>query len=211
MVFRNRREAGQLLAEKLKEYAGKDALVFGLPRGGVVVGAEIAQQLNLPLEVIISRKIGHPWQPEFAVAAITENGQLVENKEIVATLDPEWFKEAAKKEQEEAKRRRERYLAGREPISAKAKTAILVDDGIATGLTVQAAIKDLQQRQPAEIVLAVPVIPPDTAERLAKEVNTVVALEIPREFAGAVGAYYESFPQVSDEEVIELLKEINQT
>lgn len=206
MRFKNRTEAGKKLAQALEKYQGQEGIVYALPRGGVALGVEIAKALQMPLDLVIPRKIGHPRNPEYAICAVAENGEMVCNEREAARLDPQWLKQQLDKERKEARRRRERYLGGSEPLSAAGKTAILVDDGIATGLTMQAAIRDVRHRNPAHIVVAIPVAPKDTAATLAREVDDVVGLEITDFYRGAVGAYYDDFLQVSDEEVIELLQ-----
>ena len=207
MLFRNREEAGRLLAQALMRFAGTPLVVYALPRGGVVLGAEIAQALRGPLDLLIPRKIGHPKNPEYAICAVSESGQLVCNETERALVDAAWLAQAVARERAEAARRRERYLAGREAITVTGKTAILVDDGIATGLTMRAAIAEVTSRHPARVIVAVPVIPAETAELLREEVDEVVALEIPEIFLGAIGAYYADFAPVSDEEVVRLLGE----
>lgn len=207
MLFRNREEAGRLLAQALMRFAGTPLVVYALPRGGVVLGAEIAQALRGPLDLLIPRKIGHPKNPEYAICAVSESGQLVCNETERALVDAAWLAQAVARERAEAARRRERYLAGREAITVTGKTAILVDDGIATGLTMRAAIAEVTLRHPARVIVAVPVIPAETAELLREEVDEVVALEIPEIFLGAIGAYYADFAPVSDEEVVRLLGE----
>lgn len=209
MIFSDRNQAGQSLAEKLAKYRDQDLALYALPRGGVVVAAAIAQELKTPLDLIIARKIGHPLQPEFGIAAVSENGHLVQNTEMVETVDQDWFENQVREKQKEVQEQRKKYLAGLQVIPAKDKVAILVDNGIATGLTVMAAIEDLKDRQPQKTILAVPVVPPEIASKLKAMVDELVALEIPARFAGAVGAYYQSFPQVSDKEIIKLLKSIN--
>ncbi len=209
MILRDRIEAGQKLAQKLMAYRDVQAVVYALPRGGVVVGAQIAGALQKPLDLVIARKIGHPHAPEFGIAAVTENGYLVKNGRVVATVDPGWFEREVERQRNEAKRRRDLYLADRKPIPAEGQVAILVDDGIATGLTVEAAIVELKERRPTKIVLAVPVLPRDTARRLAAEVDELVALTIPEPFLGAISAYYLDFAQTSDEEVVQILREVN--
>ncbi len=209
MYFRNRTEAGMLLAKALKKYKGKDIVVYALPRGGVVVAVEIARELHAALDLIITRKIGHPYQPEYAIAAIAENGHIVGEKKDLRALDQEWLQEETERQKNEAKRRREKYLQGRVKIPVKGKIAILVDDGIATGLTMRAGIMELKHRHPKRIVVAVPVVPKSTADILKKEARgELVALEIPSDdaFQGAVGAYYDEFFPVEDEEVIATLK-----
>lgn len=207
MLFENRAQAGKLLAKALKTYRGKDVVVYALPRGGVVTGLEIAKYLHAPLDLIITRKIGHPYQSEYAIAAITENGDIIGDKKELAQINTSWLHAAIKKEKEEIKRRRHTYMKDRKRISAKGKLAIVVDDGVATGLTLRAGIKQLQRQHPQKIVIAVPVLPQSVTRILKREVNELVALEIPSDdvYLGSVGAYYDSFPQVSDEEVIDLL------
>lgn len=208
--FINRSDAGRQLAAQLVEsYAGKDGIVYALPRGGVVLGVEIARRLRMPLDLIIARKIGHPHNPEYAVGAVTENGDLVRSPYEVGNIPEQWFQRQAAVEREEARRRHRLYVGGRAPLAAAGKTAILVDDGIATGLTMEAAIRALRRQQPEHIVVAVPVVPADTAAKLAREVDDVVAIDIARDYLGAVGAYYDEFPQVSDEEVVALLRVVS--
>ena len=202
----NRQEAGKLLAKELYDYKGTDAIVYALPRGGVVLGFEIARELNIPLDIIITRKIGHPNNPEYAVCAITEEGELVCNEFEKSLLDPDWLKREMEKEQKEALRRRKTYLGDRKHTAAHGKTAIIVDDGIATGLTIFAAIQSLKKEKPKKVIVAVPVAPHDMVVKLRREVDDVVVLEDTNNYLGAVGAYYKDFPQVSDQEVIELLK-----
>ncbi len=204
--FRNRTEAGKRLAQALNSYRDQDGIVYPLPRGGIPLGVEIARSLHMPIDLVIPRKLGHPFNPEYAIGAVCENGGMVCNEWEVSQVDPAWFQERIRSEREEAHRRRERYLDGRAPLPVQGKTAILVDDGIATGLTMRAAIRDLKQRHPARIVVAVPVAPEDTAAILKQEVDEVVALDIPHLYLGAVGAYYEDFSQITDEEVIDMLQ-----
>ena len=205
--FKDRSEAGRKLADALdKKYAETPGIVYPLPRGGIPLGLEIARRLHMPIDLIIPRKIGHPFNPEYAICAVCENGGMVCNEWEVSQVDPNWFQQRLKSERAEARRRRERYLGGREPLPVAGKVAILVDDGIATGLTMRAAIRDLRQRHPARIVVAVPVTPKDTADLLAHEVDDLVALDIPDFYLGAVGAYYVDFPQISDDRALELLQ-----
>ena len=206
MFFKNRQEAGKKLAKALAKYQYKDVVVFGLPRGGVVLAIEVARFLAAPLDLIIPRKIGHPQNPEYAVCAVAEHGDdVICNEDERKALGEEWIKQAAAQERAEAKRRRAIYLAGKKPLSLAGKTAIIIDDGIATGLTMRAAIQDAKARKPAKIVVAIPVIPRDTAKVIAAEVDELVALDKPLIYLGAVGAYYAEFPQVSDEEVIKMM------
>ncbi|MEX2013080.1 MAG: phosphoribosyltransferase family protein [Candidatus Levyibacteriota bacterium] len=209
MRFRDRTEAGQLLAQKLKKYIGKDVVVYALPRGGVVTAVEIAKELHAPLDLIITRKISHPHSPEYAIAATAENGHIVGTRRELLEIDEEWLEGEIERQRKEAARRRKNYLHGREILSPQGKIAILVDDGVATGLTLRVGILELKHRNPSKLIVAVPVVPKSTAKILEKEADELVALEIPTDdnFLGAVSAYYESFPQVEDEEVIKTLDE----
>lgn len=207
MRFRDRRDAGRQLAQKLAaKYRGEDGIVYALPRGGVVLGAEIAQHLDMPLDLIIARKIGHPHNPEYAIGAVTADGEVVSNPLEVQYVPREWYERQVAAERQEAGRRHDVYLGGRPPLPASGKTAIIVDDGIATGLTMEAAIRAIHSQHPARVVVAVPVVPADTAAKLEREVDEVVALDVAEDYLGAVGAYYDDFPQVSDSEVIALLQ-----
>lgn len=206
MHFKDRVEAGQKLAQALKQFSGKNTVVYALPRGGVVIGAIVAKALHTPLDLIIVRKIGHPFSPEYAVCAVAENDSLICNEEELASIDPVWFKNEVAREQKEAKRRHQVYLDKMKPPRIQGKTAIIVDDGIATGLTMKVAVAEVKQHHPQKIVVAVPIIPCQTADNLTAQVDQVVALDTPSDFLGSVGAYYDNFSQVSDEEVIKLLK-----
>lgn len=206
-MFKDRTDAGRKLAKLLKEFRDKDVVIYALPRGGVVIGAEIAKAINAPLDLIITRKIGHPYQPEYAIGAVTENGYSVFNKEEIVNIDEGYLTSEAAKQKEEAKRRREIYLAGRKPLSCKNKIAILVDDGIATGLTMKAAIHELKMHyHPSKIVVAVPIVPAEMVEQLQKAGVEVMAVEIPEIFRGAIGAYYRDFTPVADEVIIRIMK-----
>jgi putative phosphoribosyl transferase len=206
--FRDRTDAGQKLAGLLGKYKNQNAVVYALPRGGVPVGQEIARALHCPLDLIIIRKIGHPGNPEYALGAVAEDGLLVVNEEDLAKVDPEWFEAEKQRQIKEAKRRRKLYLQGKEPIPAKGKIALIVDDGIATGSTMLVAIKKVKREKPAKIVVAVAVSPKETAQRFAREVEEFVAVAIPEIFWGAIGYYYDDFSQVSDEEVMAILKKM---
>jgi putative phosphoribosyl transferase len=205
MLFKDRADAGRKLAEALADYKDKDVIVYALPRGGVVLGYEIAKRLNAPLDLVITRKIGYPGNEECAVAAVAEDGHMLCNSAGISNIDQEWLMEKAGKEMQEATRRREVYLGKREPLSPEGKVAIVVDDGIATGLTIMLAINEIKHRNPGKVVVAVPVASKDAAAMIRKEADELVALEVPSYFM-AVGAHYEDFPQLDDEEVIELMK-----
>jgi predicted phosphoribosyltransferase len=171
----------------------------------VVLGAEIARELDAPMDLIVVRKIGHPLSREYAIAAIAEDGHTVMNATEVGSIDKEWFEERSQIEWHEARRRRQLYTQGRTAISATNKIAIIVDDGLATGLTMFAAIKEVRHAHPQKVVVAVPVAPPGTVEQLKEMVDEVVALYVTSAFE-AIGSFYLSFDQVTDEEVIELMK-----
>jgi putative phosphoribosyl transferase len=206
--FASRAEAGKLLAERLEKRRFERPVVLALPRGGVPVALEVARALNAPLDLILVRKIGVPWQPELAAAAIVdgERRELVLNEEVMAMtgVGKDEIERLAAKQLAEIERRRALYLKDRQPVSVAGSTAIVVDDGIATGTTVKAALQALRKRNPKRLVLAVPVAPPDTIEELRSYVDEIVCLEQPEPFY-AIGAFYRDFHQVDDEEVVEML------
>lgn len=206
MIFKDRVDAGQRLALGLRKYLGQDAIVYALPRGGVAVGHQIAKYLNAPLDLIITRKIGHPFNSEYAICVVAEDGHRLCNENEIKVVDKVWFEERIKSEMAEAKRRRKLYLDGKYSLDPKGKTAILVDDGAATGLSFLLAIEELKHRNPRRIVAALPVASKDIADKIQMEVDDMTILNIPFQFMGAVGAYYEEFDQVGDEEVISLLR-----
>ena len=207
MIFENRTEAGRKLAEKLIKFKGQDVIVFALPRGGVPVAAEVAKGLESPLDLIITRKIGHPFNPEYAMAAVTENGYLTLNKDEAVNATEDWFVESLEKAENEARRERKLYFGKIPRLSATGKIAIIVDDGLATGLTMETAIQDLKRQKPSQIIIAVPLGPVDTIELITKDVNEIIVVEIPEIYLGAVGSYYHEFNQISDEEVINILNQ----
>lgn len=205
-MFVDRTDAGKQLGEALLENRHRPVVVYALPRGGTVVAAAVASALQAPLDLIIVRKIAHPQQPEFAIGAIAEDGDMIVNPESPDDWQLSWFSQVAAAELKEARRRRARYLEGRQPVEVDGKTAVIVDDGIATGLTMLAAIHEIRRRRPARIVVAVPIAAAQSAARLASEVNGLVVLKISDSSAFAIGSFYQSFDQVTDEEVIALLK-----
>lgn len=207
MHFRDRAEAGRLLANALKNYKGSDVVVYALPRGGVVTALEIAKYLDAPIDLIITRKIGHPLQPEYAIAATAENGHMVRSEQEIETVDKEWLAREIKEQRLEAARRKTKFLQGKAEVPVEGKIAILVDDGVATGLTIRVGIIELKHRHPQKIVVAVPVVPEKTAGIIKREANELIALDIPPEyeFLGAVCAYYDEFSPVEDEDVIVML------
>ena len=208
MIFEDRNQAGRLLAEELLRFKDQDPVVLALPRGGVPVAVEICERLDAPLDLILVRKIGAPVRPELAVAAVVdgEHQELVVNEDIVQMLrlSRAYIEREAARQVEEIERRRRLYLGGRERVEVAGKTAIVVDDGIATGATMRVALRALRRRNPAKLVLAVPVAPPETVDALREQVDEVVCPSTPS-FFGAIGRFYRDFRQVSDEEVRELL------
>jgi len=208
-LFRDRSEAGQRLAARLQHYREAQPVVLALPRGGVPVGFEIARVLNAPLDLLFVRKIGVPWQPELAAAAVAEvsGSEIVRNEHVIrhAAIPDEYLIEQAAYELTEIARRRSLYRGGKPVLDVAGKTAIVVDDGIATGATVRAALRALRRAHPARIVLAVPVAPEDTAAKLSEEADEICCLETPADF-GAISQFYRTFQQTSDEEVIDLLR-----
>ena len=208
MVFQNRKEAGIKLAEALSKFKDDDVIVFALPRGGVVLGVEIAERLDAPLDLVITKKIGHPFNSEYAIGAVAESGEPLYNAAELRRVDASWRRSEEERMRAELKRRRRDYFGDREQEDLAGKVAIIVDDGIATGLTMMAAIKYLRGQGAERIVVAIPVTPYDTAQRLREQADDLVSLQIDRYYRGAVGAYYKDFRQVSDEEVIALLRSV---
>jgi predicted phosphoribosyltransferase len=204
-MFIDRTDAGKQLAEALVRYQSQPVVVYALPRGGVVLGVEVARSLEAPLDLIVVRKIGHPLQPEYAIGAVAEDGYIITNPAETASLGKDWLDEAAALELQEAQRRRKLFLQGRGPLPVKDKIAIIVDDGLATGLTMLAAIHEMRKRHPKRIVVAVPVAASDTADRVRAEVDALVVLHT-SERLGAIGSFYQRFDQVSDDEVVALMK-----
>ena len=205
-MFLDRIDAGRQLAQRLLSYRGQPVAVCALPRGGAVLGAEVARALDAPLDLIVVRKIGHPHSPEYAIGAVSADGETVINSAEAASLDPLWLAQETERLRVEAVKRRDALLGGRSPVDVQGKTAIVVDDGIATGLSVEAAIRQLRKRNPAKVIVAAPVAAEETAEELTGLVDEVVFLIVPRGFFGAISAFYEDFDQLSDSDIIELMK-----
>ena len=206
-AFPNRAEAGRVLAEKLENYVGRsDVVVLGLPRGGVPVAYEVAQRLGAPLDVFVVRKLGVPGFEELAAGAIASGGVRVLNEDVVRALPnaDQLIESVTEKETVELERREQTYRDGRPAPELRDRAVILVDDGLATGATMRAAVAALRQRGVAKIVVAAPVGAPDTCRELEQEADETICAITP-EFFQAVGQYYEDFSQTSDEEVRELL------
>lgn len=205
--FADRHDAGIRLAQLLKSYSRQDGVVYALPRGGVPVGVEVARALHMPLELVITRKIGHPYNPEYAICAISESGELICNDRERKQVPDDWLNQRVEEERSEARRRRQFYRHGANS-PATGKIAIVVDDGIATGLTMMAAVHELRKQAPAQLIVAVPVAPDEVTAQLRHEADVVLTLDEGEFFRGAVGAYYHDFGQLSDEEVMEELHSI---
>ncbi len=210
MMFRDRKEAGEKLGIELGKLQLRQPVVLALPRGGVPVAAEVAKALKAPLDLIIVRKVGAPGNPELAIAAIVDGDppDIVLNREIVEaySLDDDALRALIAQERPELERRRLAYRAKHPPLSIAGKTAIIVDDGAATGTTIKVAIRALRKRAPKEVVVAVPVSPRDTISELAGEADRVICLSQPARF-GALGYHYLSFPQLSDSSVVAAMDE----
>ncbi len=208
MPFLDRAEAGRKLARALASYKDQNPVVLALPRGGLPVAAEIAAALEAPLDIVLVRKIGVPYQPELAMGAVVDGGEpvTVRNEDVIsaAGVSEREFKAACSRELVEIERRRVLFLGQRRRAEIAGHTAIVTDDGVATGATARAALQAIRKRGPKKLVLAIPVAASDTVEELRSEVDDLVCLEAPRRF-GAVGAFYADFSQVPDEEVNAIL------
>ncbi|MDC7786054.1 phosphoribosyltransferase family protein [Rhodoplanes sp. TEM] len=210
-MFTDRRDAGRRLAAALRDLKNESPVVLALPRGGVPVAAEIAIALGAPLDLVVARKIGLPEQPELAMGAVVEGDPpiVLRNEDVIrsAGIDSTTFNAACAAERAEIARRRARYLGGRPRIEIAGRTAILVDDGLATGATARAALRAVRRRRPARLVLAVPVGAPETITAMRDEADAIVCLEEP-EWMPAIGAFYRDFDQVADAEVIAALARV---
>jgi putative phosphoribosyl transferase len=209
-TFRDRRDAGLQLAAALMRFKEEKPVILALPRGGVPVAFEVARALDAEIDLLLVRKIGAPGQEELAIGAVVDGREphLVLNREIIAlAAPPRGYIEAEQKRQlAEIERRRRLYRGTEQPIEVRDRTVIVVDDGIATGATVKAALRGVRQSEPRRLILAVPVAPPDTIEQLARECDEIVCLSAPAWFS-AVGSHYADFSQTTDDEVMTLLAE----
>jgi putative phosphoribosyl transferase len=207
-MFADRRDAGVQLISRLKEYKDQQGvIVLSLPRGGVATGYEIARSLNVPLDIVIVRKIGFPGQPELGIGAVSETGTVVLNTSIISTygVPKEYIEREVSRQKEEISRRVKLYRKGKRLPSLEGKTVILVDDGVATGATMKSAITTLKEENLKKLVVALPVAPPGVVKELEQMVDIFICIETPFDFM-AVGSYYHDFTQVSDEEVVNLLE-----
>lgn len=209
MIFKDRVDAGRQLADKLAGYAGKDGLVLAIPRGGVVVGAEIARRLGLGLDLIIPRKVGSPQNSEVAIGAVTQDGTTIFDRRLIEVMGISEleFEDKISCEINEIKRRMYLYRGSENHQDYEGKQLIVVDDGVATGYTMLAALRSARKFHPRELILAIPVAPPDTLEMLEEEVDRAICLLVPEDFY-AVGQFYQCFNQTEDEEVVKILKEL---
>jgi putative phosphoribosyl transferase len=205
--FRNRVQAGQLLAREMSDYQGRNSIVLGIPRGGILVAASLAQVLEGELDIILSRKLGTPYQPELALGALAETGELFLNRYVVEELSiPDTYIEQEKARQMEEIRRRSRLIRSVRPrVVLRDRIVIVTDDGIATGATMQAAAWAIRHEKPEKLIVAVPVASEEAVNRLAPDVDEVICLRMPANFM-AVGQFYSEFTQVTDEEVVDILR-----
>jgi putative phosphoribosyl transferase len=208
-MFVDRRAAGRELSHRLQHFRADEPVVLALPRGGVPVGFEIAESLDAPLDIVLVRKIGAPAEPELALGAVVDGAaaQVLINDDLAAALavDPAYIESETRRQLAEIERRREVYLRDRPPVPIAGRTVIVVDDGIATGSTVRAALRAIRSAGAGRIVLAVPVAPRETLDALKQEVDEIVCLGMPSPFL-AVGAHYDRFAQLADEDVVSLLE-----
>ncbi len=208
MSFRNRKEAGRKLAAKLKDFQDKkNLIVLAIPRGGLVIGRELAESLHCPLDIIVTKKIGAPGNPELAIGAVGAEGEPVINQALAQQVgaDKQYLEKEIASRQAEVKRRIEEYRGEKPAVNLKDKLVIITDDGIATGATVEAAVEVARQEEPKKIVVAVPVTARDSLKKLEAKADEVIYLDAPLMFF-AVGQFYQEFGQVSDKEVKEILK-----
>lgn len=205
-MFKDRFDAGRQLAKALQHYKNRDGVVLAVPRGGVEIGYVLARELDLPLEVVLSKKIGHPNQPEFAIGAVSLESRIVNERPDVSE---EYIEKETNRLRQLLRERYKSYYGDRQPLSLEDKIVIVVDDGIATGNTLLSTVELVRHHRPRWVVVAIPVAPPDSLRHIeqAKGVDEVVCLLAPRDFY-AVGQFYENFDQVEDEEVRRLLKEV---
>jgi putative phosphoribosyl transferase len=206
MRFNDRYDAASKLIPLLDKYKNDQGVVFAVPRGGVPIGYYIAKHYNFPMELLLAKKIGHPWSEELAIGAVSLEDHIIDERHYI----PDYYIEnEVKRIRQSLKDRYSKFMGeDHRPVDIKKKTVIIVDDGIATGNTILASIKMLRNKNPSKIVVAVPVVPHDTVEKISKQVDDFICLHSPKDFYG-VGQFYTDFSEVSDEEVIGLLKEAN--
>ncbi len=208
MSFKDRIEAGRRLAVALRQFKGKDLVILGIPRGGVVVANEVAKALGAPLDVVVTRKIEAPGEPEYALGAVTQEGDVMMDRRAAESLgaSAEYLDDQVRKKKEEVRERVERLRGGAPYLDLGGKVVVIVDDGIATGSSVEAAIMSVKKRHPRQVVVAVPVAPADAVEVLSEDGTRVFCLETPGSFL-AIGEFYKDFGQVEELEVKRILAE----
>ena len=205
MLFIDRLDAAIQLAIKLEKYKDQDGIILAVPRGGVPIGYYLARYLNFNLDLLMTKKLGHPFNEEFAIGAVGLEDVIVEETEGIS---PEYIKREAANIQHQLEERYKKFRGEKEPLKIEGKIVIVVDDGVATGRTIFATLKMLRSKHPQKLVIAVPVAPKQAVERISREVDEFICLYTPTPFFG-VGRFYKDFTQITDEEVIELLKESN--
>jgi len=208
MLFKDREQAGRQLAEKLQKYKGKDTLILAIPRGGLVIGFALAKALGAPLDIIVTKKIGYPGDPEYAIGAVGPNKAVIVNEDAAKDVPKDYIDEQVKEISAAINEKYRKYKGKVEIPNLKDKIVILTDDGVATGSTIKVSIELIKQQHPKKIVVAIPVGPPETIHEIAQQVDEIICLEQPTTFF-AIGAFYDNFPQVEDEEAITYLKEAN--
>lgn len=204
-MFHDRIEAGLLLVKKLRKYKGENCVILGVPRGGIPVAYVVATELDLPLDIILSRKIGHPMNKEYAIGAANLNDYFIEEEEYVSN---EYIKEEVQTVRKRLNEMKIKFKGNKDDIKLEGKTVIIVDDGVATGNTLVAAIRLLRKSKPDKIIVAVPVASNSAIEKISKEADEVITIIVPYDFHG-VGQFYESFETISDDEVTEYLNKVN--
>jgi putative phosphoribosyl transferase len=206
IIFSNRTEAGRLLGDALQPLKGQNVIVLAIPRGGVSVAKEAASAIGAPLDLVITRKIGAPGNPELAVGAVTQEGEVIANPELMKRLQitDDYLRNESVRQLGEIKSKMKKYRGNRPYPRLDGKTVVIVDDGVATGSTIQAAVRSVKRMNAAHIILAVPVAPQETISELSKIVDQVICLSTPEQFY-AVGEFYREFEQVEDEKVREIL------
>ncbi|MDG6923297.1 MAG: phosphoribosyltransferase [Nitrososphaerota archaeon] len=207
MIFRDRKDSGMRLAQALKELKGKNPIILAIPRGGVPVAKEIADFLDCEMDLIITRKVGAPGNPEFAIGSVTQDGELITDREFATSygVGESYILEESKRQAKLIKDRLKKFRGDKPYPSLENRIVVIVDDGIATGYTIRAAVQSIKRKNPALLIIAVPVAPRETIEELQSEVDRVVCLSTPEIFY-AIGEFYENFEQVEDEEVVKILK-----
>lgn len=206
MKFKDRKDAGIRLAEALEKFKSEEPIVFALSKGGAILGAEIADKLDAPLDMIFVKKIGHPENSEFPICAMADDGPPVCTPDEIQKVSSKWLDKEIEKGRLEIRKRREKYFGAITSLHVEGKTVIIVDDGKATGLSVRAGILEMKERKVKKLIVAIPVVPAPTAEILKAMVDELVSLMIDPHYLGTVGMYYDYFDQVDDEKIVALMR-----